>query len=1096
MSTFCGNCQDTLGGAPARCAACGAAQPPTGWPADRRIGQAVAGSQYRVLRRIGAGGFGTVYLVETVVGGLRRALKVLHAESAANVRARERFIDEAVTLERLNHPNIARCYAAGTLEEGEPYLLLELVEGVSVAELLRPRRSAAPRPLAPLRAARIAKQIASGLVVAHANGILHRDLKPENVLVSDPGTMDEQVKLVDFGIARVLDQDVTTTRSALGTPLFMAPEQLEPGAALSAAVDLWQLGATLFLMLTGRAPHDASNFGDLMAHFARTRETGPRPAALEPALLACPPLDRLVSLLLASDRDRRPRSAAHVCAELARIEHLLAPGDSPDGALALLEALCARPGEDAWSAFCRYLSTLPPCPESLVAAAEALLASWPDALRVAPIGWWEAAHRGEDCPTWPLVRALDLSGRGLRDEDVKELASNRALRNITWLNLAHNEIGNDGLSALAVSPHAASLRHLDVSHNRLSSGVVAVLASSTTLTRLASLALCGNGLGRLAADALAATRLPLQDLDLSDNALQTAGATALAGSPALARLRVLRLRDNAIGSDGAGAIATSPALSGLRELDLSHNQIGAAGAATLALSGNVSSLQVLRLAGNNLGLHGLELLLSSNRFGALETLDLSSNDIGAQGAMALASSPFARRLKALHLRDNALGDAGIAALLGAPHMAGVRRLDVAQNGLTAAGARLLGGAPPELEELDLSGNAFGPAGADALETALPRLRLRWLHLGDCALGGAAVARIMAAIPAGLERLDVPGNGIDAGSLALGTWGDRRITLKQLDVSRNPLGTGGLGALSRSGALRDLTALSAAGIAASSRQASDLVSALEGFSALEALTLNDNALGAPFADALAASPLSARLVCLSLTSAHLGDAGLGALARGTAWHALRRLDLGRNDVSLGAAATLLASPAMALVCRLDLRHNALAGLVDVHSLARRHVALLEASYARIASNHADFAERFYAHVFSRYPSIKPLFARTSMRQQQQHLMASLAMAIDHMRNPDLATAHLQALGARHSGYGVFPSHYQAVTQALLDTIRELSGDDWTEDLETAWHDGIEAIAKTMMTAHGRAEAPSSPRACPVHGIAPAGDDSHVRVAGSG
>jgi hemoglobin-like flavoprotein len=249
------------------------------------------------------------------------------------------------------------------------------------------------------------------------------------------------------------------------------------------------------------------------------------------------------------------------------------------------------------------------------------------------------------------------------------------------------------------------------------------------------------------------------------------------------------------------------------------------------------------------------------------------------------------------------------------------------------------------------------------------------------------------------------------------------------------------------------------------RAVELVSVLEGFPGVESLRLDDNALGAPFTDALAASPLAARLVSLSLASTHLGDAGAGALAHGTAWHALRSLDLRRNDLSLGAAATLLASPSMALVCRLNLADNALAGLVDVHSLARRQVALLEASYARIAASHADFAERFYAHVFSRYPSIKPLFARTSMRQQQQHLMASLAMVIDHMRNPDLAASHLQALGARHSGYGVFPSHYQAVTHALLDTIRELSGDGWSEELEAAWHDGIDAIARTMMAAHG-------------------------------
>lgn len=139
---------------------------------DPQLGTLVAGGQYRVLQRLG--GFGTVYLVETVVGGLRRALKVLHREWVADEAAPRRFVNEALVLEPLNHPNIARCYAAGTLAEGDaPYLLLEFVDGVSLASLL-----AAPEghltPLPPLRAVRLAKQIASGLVAVHAQQVLHR----------------------------------------------------------------------------------------------------------------------------------------------------------------------------------------------------------------------------------------------------------------------------------------------------------------------------------------------------------------------------------------------------------------------------------------------------------------------------------------------------------------------------------------------------------------------------------------------------------------------------------------------------------------------------------------------------------------------------------------------------------------------------------------------------------------------------------------------------------------------------------------------------------------------------------------------------------
>ncbi|MEZ5421044.1 MAG: serine/threonine-protein kinase [Vicinamibacterales bacterium] len=182
----CPACQASLPGDPAACDRCGLARTSAGWPQDQRLGRTLAGGHYRVKRRLGAGGFGTVYLVETTVGSLRRALKVLHPELASDPAVRERFINEAIVLEQLNHPNIARCYAAGMLDEngGELYLLLEFVDGVPLAAELKGPDG--PAPLDTLRAVRLAKQIASGLVVVHANQVLHRDLKPQNVLVVAP----------------------------------------------------------------------------------------------------------------------------------------------------------------------------------------------------------------------------------------------------------------------------------------------------------------------------------------------------------------------------------------------------------------------------------------------------------------------------------------------------------------------------------------------------------------------------------------------------------------------------------------------------------------------------------------------------------------------------------------------------------------------------------------------------------------------------------------------------------------------------------------------------------------------------------------------
>jgi serine/threonine-protein kinase len=166
--TYCPACNHVTEGGTPRCGSCAASRPDGGWPLDPRLQTIVAGGQYRVLRRLGAGGFGTVYEVETLVGGLRRALKVLHPERAQDARTRERFINVAIVLEQLNHPNVARCYAAGVLDGGHAlYLLLELIDGVPLSSLLE-HADGTPAPFDPLRAARVGKQIASGLVAVHA----------------------------------------------------------------------------------------------------------------------------------------------------------------------------------------------------------------------------------------------------------------------------------------------------------------------------------------------------------------------------------------------------------------------------------------------------------------------------------------------------------------------------------------------------------------------------------------------------------------------------------------------------------------------------------------------------------------------------------------------------------------------------------------------------------------------------------------------------------------------------------------------------------------------------------------------------------------
>lgn len=1063
MTPFCPQCQTAVPTPLAeRCSTCNLATPPAGWPFDKLLGQTVAGHQYRVVRRIGSGGFGIVYLVETVVGGLRRALKVLHPQWSGDAGMRRRFVNEAVVVEELNHPNIARCYAAGQLDgDGELYLLLELVDGVPLDGVLH---GAGGRfePLPPLRAVRLAKQIAAGLGAAHDRRVLHLDLKPQNVLVSSPGTPGEHVTLVDFGIAQALDDDPSTTRSLLGTPHYMAPEQISLASPLDGRTDLWQLGTVLYQMLTGDLPFRPAtpSVAALVALHDAHATAGPSPSGTNPALGACPALDALVRRLLATNPDDRPRSAAHVCEELARIEHMLAPATNVDGARDLLATLCARPSESAWRAVCRYVSTHHD-PATLSGAGEVLLAGWPDVLRRAPLDCWETIRRGNDHPLWPLARTLDLSGRGLDDGDVAELAGNPAFGSIVRLELAHNQIGPEGVVALCASPYLTKLRALGLADNRIGSTGAEHLAASALAARLQSLDLASNGIGSRGAEALAASELRAAELDLSGNDVQAAGAKALAGSPVAAALQVLRLQDNRLGSDGVTALAVSHTLTNLRALSVADNGIGPAGAAALALSPNLSSLHELSLARNTLGLQGLELLLSSGRFAALENLDVSSNDIGAQGAMALASSPFARRLKSLDLSDNGLGDAGLAALLGAPYLSALRSLNVAQNGVTAAGALLVGGAPPDLEALDLSRNALGPAGAQALQSVLGRTRLTSLAVNDCQLDDASLAAIVASAPVRLARFEAAGHPLGVTGARTLAASSGRALLQHVNLSRCGLGNDGVTEIAEWPSLRPVRALMLDGNGLDDTGADSLVRALERLPALERLGLRENQVGERTLARVGQSPLAGRLVSLDLAFNALDDRAASALGSGATWPALRDLELEGNAIGLAAVATLRAAPGLAFVEHLNVARNALAGRVDLHSLARRKVDLLEASFGRVAQNGGDFAERFYARLFSRHPTVKPLFAATSMRTQQRHLLAALGLVIEHLRSPDAVDERLRSLGERHTAYGASPSHYHAVSHVMLDTLRDTLGEEWTVEVEEAWYDGLEAISATMM-----------------------------------
>src|SRR5438876_3053625 len=270
--------------------------------------------RYQILRRLGSGGMASVYLAHDPLLSREVAIKVprLEGDGDTDEETLKRFQAELRAIGRLNHPNVVTIYDGGQ-EDGTPYLVMEPVEGESLAQLIRRE---APLPVD--RAGDIAREIAGALAYAHSLGIVHRDVKPQNVLIDRTG----RVKVTDFGIAKSSDVTRTTTGTLLGTPSFMAPEVVA-GQQVTAAADIYALGVVLYQMLTGHVPFEAEN---AIAAAVRSQREDPRP----PSDLAPLPdwLEAVVLHALERDPARRYARAADLAEDLS-LERAPEPPDEP-----------------------------------------------------------------------------------------------------------------------------------------------------------------------------------------------------------------------------------------------------------------------------------------------------------------------------------------------------------------------------------------------------------------------------------------------------------------------------------------------------------------------------------------------------------------------------------------------------------------------------------------------------------------------------------------------------------------------------------------------------------------------------------------------
>ncbi|MBK7860304.1 MAG: serine/threonine protein kinase [Archangiaceae bacterium] len=273
----------------------------------------VLDDRYRIVRRLGTGGMATVYFAEHMFIGRKVAIKVLHPQLAADENFVRRFLNEGRAAGTLGHPNIIASTDMGTTPLGQPYLVLEYLEGKDLAQVID-RDGALP----PVRAARVGVQVASALSAAHAAKIIHRDLKAENIFLLNRNDRRDEVRVIDFGISKFGSTQATYAGLLIGTPQYMSPEQLSNPSEVDERADVYALGVILFQMLTGRLPFSDPTIPGLVTKI--TNEEPPELTTLVPTIPVG--LGRLVASALSKSPRDRPESMAAFEEQLARFANL------------------------------------------------------------------------------------------------------------------------------------------------------------------------------------------------------------------------------------------------------------------------------------------------------------------------------------------------------------------------------------------------------------------------------------------------------------------------------------------------------------------------------------------------------------------------------------------------------------------------------------------------------------------------------------------------------------------------------------------------------------------------------------------------------
>jgi len=741
---------------------------------DVYLGQ-VLNNRFKVESKIGEGGFGAVYRGVQLATGRKVALKLLHPDMTKDDNLVARFRREGLVLCNLRDAHTVTTYDFDQTPSSTLYIAMELLEGKTLHQVFHEEA-----PLEWTRVFKILTEMCSSLAEAHALGIVHRDLKPENIYLEVRPGNPEFVKIVDFGIAKVMRGEVldpqspqlTATGQTLGTLEYMSPEQLM-GKQLDGRSDIYALGVLAYELITGGLPFpDAKGPAGLIT--AQLKQTPVPPSRIAPKAMLPRAPDRVILRCLEKDKNNRYADVSQLASALqeamAAPDHLpREPVAPPAPRASVPDALATRPAQTEMPA------AVPPAPQagaSQPAAPEPTAprthppphASQPPPARPAPPSEPRAVLAAR-IPIPPVVRKgtedLAAAGANPRPRLISSAELDAVLEQARvegWRELAI--FGPRGVWLTPAPPFEAHAWFLG-------GPLGAHIAELWSLTELTSLDLRANQLGDEGVRALVELA-QLTVLDLGGNQITDDGARALAE---LGRLTSLALSTNRIGDDGARALAE---LRQLTSLDLSANHVGPRGAGALAA---LTRLTRLDLGANQIRSSGLVA-----RGTPIFPLQLNTNEIGDEGASALAALT---QLTSLDLSANAIGDAGARAL---GHLAGLVALDLSTNRIGDDGARALGQLG-KLTSLDLSDNAIGDDGACAL-AALTRLTV--LDLSDNAIGDAG-ARALTRLT-GLSSLSLRGNrlGSEGVRAVLEAWCDapRAASLRTLDLR----GNGGLESL--------------------------------------------------------------------------------------------------------------------------------------------------------------------------------------------------------------------------------------------------------------------------------------------------------------